>query len=210
MHGGKRAQAGVGAPADVLHKAGIGLSCIGEVPEPGLLREGVGVQPVQQFQIHAEAPVGVLGRVDVEIGETRQDQMSGIIQEGKGCIGLWYGVKDTGAASVQTEQIAARHGTQGVGVDTITEIALQEKRGSVHDGAPLSLKCEFHLFTEVRRGPGSGKLIARLFAAAGRDTQPILGLYKFPEMKWIGSGPDTKKPPFLPRNSFPTSPFGNL
>ena len=135
--------------------------------------------------------------------------MNGVIATSMREKGIDYKL-NFGVPLPEIKQIAARHGTQGVGVDTITEIALQEKRGSVHDGAPLSLKCDFHLFTEVRRGPGSGKLIARLFAAAGRDTQPILGLYKFPEMKWIGSGPDTKKPPFLPRNSFPTSPFGNL
>ena len=183
MHGSEGAQAGVGAPADILHKAGIGLLGIGEVPEPGLLGEGIGVEPIQQLQIHAEAPVGVLGGVDMEIGEAGQNQMAGIIQQGKGRIGLWYGIKDTGAASVHAEQIAVGDGAEGVGVDTITEIALQEKRGSVHGRAPLSLKCDFHLFTAAGRGPGSGKLIARLFAAAGRDTQPILGLYKSLETK---------------------------
>ena len=38
-----------------------------QILEPGLRAEGVGIQPVQQGQIHAHAQHGVLGGVEVQV-----------------------------------------------------------------------------------------------------------------------------------------------
>ena len=59
---------------DLPGKAGVGKFCLGG--------EGVGIQPFEQRQIHAHAQHGILGRVQVHIGEGLQNQIAAAVLHG--------------------------------------------------------------------------------------------------------------------------------
>ena len=57
----------------------VGFSGVLQVGVPGFFRKGNCVQPVQKLQIHMCSPEAVLGRVEMEIGETGNDEgVSGV------------------------------------------------------------------------------------------------------------------------------------
>ena len=74
VEGGEHSHPG-GAVCDELgRELAIHFPGIVRVREPGLRREGVGVEPVQQRQVHAGAHHGILGGVEVQIRKGLQDQ----------------------------------------------------------------------------------------------------------------------------------------
>ena len=52
----------------------VNLPGVIRVREPGLRGEGVGVQPVQQGQVHAHAQHGILGGVEMQVRKGLQNQ----------------------------------------------------------------------------------------------------------------------------------------
>ena len=64
----------------VVHEAAVGPVRVLQFLIFGFLREGIGIQPFQQFHIHAESAEGKLRRMDMQIGHARQDQLLAIIQ----------------------------------------------------------------------------------------------------------------------------------
>ena len=67
VQGGEHADAGGTACNQLLGQSAIDFAGVGRVCEAGLCREGIGIQPVQQRQVHAGAQHGILGRVEVQV-----------------------------------------------------------------------------------------------------------------------------------------------
>ena len=154
VEGGKDAGAGVGAVLHVLHKAGIGLAGVVQVGVPGLLGEGVPVQPVQQLQVHAQATEGVLRGVDVEVHQTGNHQMAAPVLHRQVGVLLRQGLKHAGRPAVQTDQPPVLDGVEMAGISAPAEVALECKAALFHHNL-LSAHCAKEM--SHRRGPGAGK-----------------------------------------------------
>ena len=127
MHSGKDTASGGGRPSQVIGEGLIGLPGVSQIGVAALFGKGADIEPVQQFQIHPQSPEGVLGGVDVEIGETGNDQLSGTVDEGKTGIPVGENREGSGAAAVHADEEAARYSPQVLGVPAVTQISVQNK-----------------------------------------------------------------------------------
>ena len=75
VEGGEHTHPGRAAGDQVGGQAAVDAAGVVRVGEAGLGGERVGVQPVQQRQVHAHAQHGVLGRVEVHIREGLHDEV---------------------------------------------------------------------------------------------------------------------------------------
>ena len=126
MQGGEHGHAGGAVGDQVAGQALIGAAGIVQIGEPGFGGEGVGIQPVQQRQIHAHAQHGILGGVEVHIGEGLHDQLVAVIPQWGVGVAVRQGVVDPGDDAVLQHQKAVFgdvHPAQCRGVD---DVALQD------------------------------------------------------------------------------------
>ena len=124
---------GGGAVAQVVRKDLVGVAGIGEVRVLGLLREGVGVQPVQELQVHAQAAEGVLGRVDVDIAHAGDDELAGAVDERQLGVALGELTEDAGGLAVNADQVAVLGAGDLLRARAVADVALD------HEGLGLSL-----------------------------------------------------------------------
>ena len=71
------------------------------------LGEGLGVQPVEQLKIHAEAAKRVLRGVDVDVAHAGHDQLVAAIDHGKRGEALGQLGEHAGAFAPHADQVAA-------------------------------------------------------------------------------------------------------
>ena len=101
--------AGGGALQQAVGKDTIGLVCVRQIGVFGLLGEGVHLQPLHQLQIHAEAAIGILGRMDVQIHQAGEDQLVTEIFHGQMCVFFRQAAVYAAADTVDAQRIAALH-----------------------------------------------------------------------------------------------------
>ena len=80
MERGKNARACGRAAGKPRHKALVSRFGIGTVLVFRFLGEGVGVEPIEKLQIHAEAAEGKLRRVQMKIRHAGNDELSRIVE----------------------------------------------------------------------------------------------------------------------------------
>ena len=98
MDGGEDGRAR--AAQQMVHEAAVGPVCVVQLLILGFLREGIGVEPLQQLHIHAEPAEGELRRVDMQVGHTGQDQPVAVIEHRQRGIARRQRLKDAGDAAV--------------------------------------------------------------------------------------------------------------
>ena len=87
----------------------VGSFGIGGVGVFRLLGEGVGVQPVEQLEVHAQRPEGILRRVQVQVDEAGDDQPVLAILDGDPPEPLGQLGKDAGGFPLFADEVALRH-----------------------------------------------------------------------------------------------------
>ena len=117
--GGKDGGPGGEAALQGRHKLPVGRPGVGQVPELGFLREGVGVQPVQQLQVHPQTPIGKLGPVEVEIHQSGEDEPVPEVQKGQVPVGFREDRKGALAKPLCADQKSI--GNTPVAIGTSTE-----------------------------------------------------------------------------------------
>ena len=98
MDGGKDGRARGRAAQQMRGEAAIRPFGVVQVLVFGFLREGIGVEPLQQLHIHAEPAEGELRRVDMQVGHTGQDQPMAVIEHRQRGIARRQRLKDAGDA----------------------------------------------------------------------------------------------------------------
>ena len=96
MDGGEDGRARGRAAQQMRGEAAIRPFGVVQVLVFGFLREGIGVEPLQQLHIHAEPAEGELRRVDMQVGHTGQDQPMAVIEHRQR--GIARRLKDAGDA----------------------------------------------------------------------------------------------------------------
>ena len=106
------------------------------------LRKRVGVQPIDQFLIHAQSPEGVLGSVDVQVHKPRNDQLIPVIPAGDPSPFLRKSFKNSPAFSIFAYHITLVHSPYFFLILTVTDMASDSK--SFH--VVVSLFCHSNIF----------------------------------------------------------------
>ena len=106
------------------------------------LRKSVGVQPVDQFPVHAQSPERVLGSVNVQIHKPRNDQLIPIIPAGDPSPFFRESFKNSPAFSFFAYYIALVHSPYFFLILTVTDMASDSK--SFH--VLVSLFCHSNIF----------------------------------------------------------------
>ena len=106
------------------------------------LRKSVGVQPVNQFLVHAQSPESVLGSVDVKVHKPRNDQLIPIIPAGDPSPFFRESFKNSPAFSFFAYYIATVHSPYFFLILTVTDMASDSK--SFH--VLVSLFCHSNIF----------------------------------------------------------------
>ena len=127
MDRGEDGRARRGAAAQMVHKAGVRAIGVFEIGVFGFFRERIGVEPLEQLEIHAESAERELWRVDVQVGHARNNELAGIVQQRQRGILRRKRGEYARDAAVFTDKIAVVHGLHGVCVGAEAETALQYK-----------------------------------------------------------------------------------
>ena len=83
MQRGEHAHPGGAVGDQVRGQTAVGPPGKVRVGEPGLGAEGVGIQPIQQRQVHAHAQHGILGGMEVHIRKGLHDEPVAVIRQGR-------------------------------------------------------------------------------------------------------------------------------
>ena len=121
-----------GALAQVVAEDGVGLLGIPEVGVVGLLGEGVGVQPVEQLEIHARAAEGVLRGVEVDVAHAGDDELVFALNDRQAGIALGQLLEDARAHAVDADGVAARHAADLLRGGVVTDVAVKDERLGFH------------------------------------------------------------------------------
>src|SRR5699024_154802 len=105
----------------------VGPAGVVQIPVLGLLGEGVGVEPIQQLHIHAQAPEGELGRVNMEVGHTRNNQAVAKVLQGQIPVLLREDVEYPGTAALLAYQITVLPSPQAMPVQAVEDMALPDE-----------------------------------------------------------------------------------
>ena len=123
------------AAAQMGRKLSVGPAGVVQIPVLGLLGEGVGVEPIQQLHIHAQAPEGELGRVNMEVGHTRNNQAVTKVLQGQIPVLLREDVEYSGTAALLAYQITVLPNPQAMPVPAVDDMALPDE---IHGSSLLS------------------------------------------------------------------------
>ena len=115
----KNARARGRAAGKARNKALIRRLGIREVLIFGLFGEGVGVEPVEQLQIHPEPPEGKLRRVNVQVRHAGNDQLSRIIKNVQVREALGLAAEDACRPAVAAEQPPVVENFYGIGAAAV-------------------------------------------------------------------------------------------
>ena len=132
----------------VIYKNGVCFFRVIQVCIPGFLREGNGIQPVKQFQIHAGSAVGVLGGMKMQVSKSWNDQAVAHVFYRNALIFLWKLGKNAGTEAVFTDYIRIFVENKLFLVLAVTDRTLQSKQIFLH------IKPSF--LREVRRSVNPG------------------------------------------------------
>ena len=131
--------AGGGAVAQVVRKDLVGVAGVGEVRVLGLLREGVGVQPVKELQVHAQAAEGVLGRVDVDVAHAGDHELARAVNKGQVGVALRELGEDAGGLAVDADQVAVLGAGDLLGARAVADVPLDDEGLGVGLGIHLGI-----------------------------------------------------------------------
>lgn len=93
----------------VVSEDAVGPPGVGGVGVFCLLGEGVGIQPVEQLEVHAQRPEGILGRVQVQVDEAGDDQPVPAVLDGNPLELLGQLGKNAGGLPFLADEVAFRH-----------------------------------------------------------------------------------------------------
>lgn len=93
----------------VVSEDAVGPPGVGGVGVFCLLGEGVGIQPVEQLEVHAQRPEGILGRVQVQVDEAGDDQPVPAVLDGNPLEPLGQLGKNAGGLPFLADEVAFRH-----------------------------------------------------------------------------------------------------
>ena len=104
----------------------IGAAGVVQIGKAGLGGEGVGIQPVQQRQVHAHTQHGVLGRVEVHVGKGLHDELVAEIPQR--CVGVAVRQRlvDPGDDAVLQHQKAVFRDVHPTQRRSVNDVALQD------------------------------------------------------------------------------------
>ena len=91
-----------------------------------LLREGIGIQPVQQLHVHSQSPEGKLRRMDMQVGDAGDDQPVAVIHQRQRGKTLRERLKHAGTAAVNADKPAVRYNADMVGIFAVTEVPAKD------------------------------------------------------------------------------------
>ena len=134
--GGEDAGPGDGAAGQAFHKLAIGRPGVVQVAVLGFLREGPGLEPLHQLQIHAGPPEGVLGGVGVEVHQTGEDQLVPVVCQGQSLIPFRQGLVHAPGDPLFTDHVGIRENGDLRPAAAVTDGPLQNK-AVVHVQAPF-------------------------------------------------------------------------
>ena len=123
MSGGKYDRSCGGALLQIVYKYVIGSVGIFRIRIPRLLRKCVGIQPVQQFQIHAKPPERILRRMNMKICHAGNNECISIISHFQIRKSFRNLFKYTLGNAIQTYKTAILHTDQLIHRFTVTNIA---------------------------------------------------------------------------------------
>ena len=126
-----------GAAEHRVGKDTVSLIRILEVGVLRLLREGVQLQPVEQLVIHPEPPVGVLRRVDVQVGHAGHDKHTAVIENSQTLIYVGDSAENPAAYPVLAYDIAVLKGQQLVLIPAVADISLYDE--AVHNNTSFPI-----------------------------------------------------------------------
>ena len=121
VEGGEHTHTGGAVGNEVRGQTAIDAAGVVRVGKPCLRGKGIGVQPLQQRQIHAHAQHGVLGGVEVHIRKGLHHQCLTVIHQRRRSIFQWQPVIDAPDHAVLQHQIAL-----------LRDLQLPQRRG-LHD-----------------------------------------------------------------------------
>ena len=149
VEGGEHAHPGGAVFDELPGEAPVDGPGVVRVGEPGLRGEGIGIQPVQQGQVHAGAQHGVLGAVEVQVREGLEHQVvPPVLHRGAG-VSLRQGGEDALNDAVFSHKVPVRRGVQppqGGGGD---DGPLDDGQ---HDGRPPLLVLRFRRWKRAPAG----------------------------------------------------------
>ena len=125
--GGEDGGAGGEATFQSVNKAAVGGPGIGGVLIPGLLREGVGVEPVQKLQVHAQPPKRKLGSVQMQVHKARNNQLISVVPQRIRRVFLRNFRKDALAEPILTDQITVFHTFPGIGPGAVENMPFDNR-----------------------------------------------------------------------------------
>ena len=129
VEGGEHGHPGGAVGNELRGQLAVDVPGVVRIGKPGLRREGVGVEPVQQRQVHAGAQHGILGGVEVQVCERLEDQAGAEILHRRAGIAFRQGGEDPGDDAVLRHQIAALRDLRRPGRGGGDDGALQNRCG---------------------------------------------------------------------------------
>ena len=121
-----------------------------EVAKLRLLRKGVRLQPVEQFEIHAKTAKGILRRVQVQVNQSRYNQFLPAVLHTDTVKLLRQPAKHAGRTAVFTDGIALFHNSKSAGSGCINNVALEGKGFFViHPVPPVGSSVGACLFIKI-------------------------------------------------------------
>ena len=121
--GGEHGHSGSAGGDEVRSQLPVDPPGVGRILEPGLRAEGIGVQPLQQRQIHAHAHHDVLGGVEVQVREGGHDEALPVVRHRTAGAGLRQDREQAPDHAVLQNEVAVGDGFQrpeGGGVEQVS------------------------------------------------------------------------------------------
>ena len=124
--------------------------CVIKVTKPRLLRKGVRLQPVEQFEIHAKTTKGILRRMQVQVNQSRYNQFLSAVLHMDTVKLLRQPAKHAGRTAVFTDGIALLHNSKSAGSGCINNITLEgEGFFVIHPVPPVGSSVGACLFIKI-------------------------------------------------------------
>ena len=105
----------------------VGARGVVQIPVLGLLREGIGIEPVQQLHIHTESAEGKLRRVKMQVGHAGDDQPITVVADRQLAVAQRQLGENALAAAVLHDDIAVLSDGDLVGIFALADMSLDHK-----------------------------------------------------------------------------------
>ena len=127
MAGAKDAGSRCRAVKQIIQKNFIRLFCVFRILILFLFREGMGIQPVDQFLIHPQSPERVLGCMDMQVNQSRNDQPVAVIMTWDPAPFFRKRFKYSDASSVFAHNVTMLDGADCLLIFTIADLSSDRK-----------------------------------------------------------------------------------